>query len=68
MKLFLYDEKHEQVIDELELETKEIETVEKVIKFLNKNYLTNRYKQLLIAEKYTTVMDELEEFEEIVFK
>jgi hypothetical protein len=68
MKLFLYDGKHEQVIDELELETKEIETVEKVIKFLNKNYLTNRYKQLLIAEKYTTVMDELEEFEEIVFK
>jgi hypothetical protein len=68
MKLFLYDGKHEQVIDELELETKEIETVEKVIKFLNKNYLTNRYEQLLIAEKYTTVMDELEEFEEIVFK
>jgi hypothetical protein len=68
MKLFLYDGKHEQVIDELELETKEIETVEKVIKFLNKNYLTNRYEQLLIAEKYTTVMNELEEFEEIVFK
>lgn len=61
MKLFLYDEKHENVIDELDLgklNYKQEMFANDIIKFLEINNITSRYKDLVLAEKYQVTYDE----------
>ena len=56
MKLFLYDGKHEQVIGEMNLPNDN--NVQEIIEFLDKQHITSRYKQLIVAESYTQSTDE----------
>jgi hypothetical protein len=61
MKLFLYDEKHHQVYDMIdlgELSNKEIILLQKVAYFLGKNAITDRYKSLVVADSYTQTYPE----------
>lgn len=55
MKLFLYDEKHEQVNSYLDLGTlseREVELLDQVTVWLEREGVLNRYKNLVIAESY----------------
>ena len=55
MKLFLYDQKHEQIHGEIDLgkiDDKQAVLLEKVIKFLDGQRITNRYKTLIVAESF----------------
>lgn len=61
MKLVIYDGKHERVNDELELGKLTAENekfIQKIIGFLDKNGMTDRYKQLLVIENYKQWYDE----------
>ena len=54
MKLFLYDEKHQQLIDNLDLgnlSNEEIAQINKIIDFLEDNHILDRYKNLTLANK-----------------
>ncbi len=60
MKLFIHDEKHDQIIYELELgnlNEKEKILVEEIIKFLNTK-MDNRYFKLVMAESYIKLYDD----------
>lgn len=50
MKLFLYDEKHEQVLDEMDINN--VYEVGRMVNFLKKNKLTNQYIRFIIAKSY----------------
>lgn len=55
MKLYLYDEKHEQVFGELDLgklSKDEAVLLDKVIDFLGSMGITSRYKRLVVSESY----------------
>lgn len=65
MNLYLYDSKHERILDQMPV--KDSAEVEKIIAFLDKNGLTSRYKTLVIANNYRQVEDD-DGFSEIVFK
>ena len=71
MKLFIYDEKHERVLDELELDPltpDQADLLHAVIEFLGRNRLTDRYSRLVIANGYETVLDEEYGCGEVVFR
>jgi len=60
MKLFLYDEKHEAVHGELDLgklNSDQIVFLQKIVKFLDEQGVTSRYRQLKIADNYTVEGD-----------
>lgn len=50
MKLYLYDQKHEKILSEMEI--KHIKQVEKIITFLKVNGITDSYKTLIVASSY----------------
>lgn len=50
MKLFLYDEKHDQILDYIDVED-DTQTL-RIIDFLDKNKVTNRYNKLVFAHSY----------------
>ena len=53
MKLFLYDRKHENIRDEIDIgENPPIELLSKILEMLHKNGVTTRYKDLVIAQGY----------------
>lgn len=61
MKLFIYDQKHEQVHGELdlgELDDKQVVLLETVVKFLDEQKITDRYKTLTIAESFKINYDD----------
>ena len=65
-KLFIHDEKHEQVIGELdlgEITKKEEILIGKIIKFLADNELTDRYKRLVLAEDFKRIYENKDIFE-----
>ncbi len=59
MKLFLYDEKHENINGELELTN--IDQAKTIINFLKEKHLTDRYNSLIIASSYTVQYDDNKE-------
>jgi hypothetical protein len=65
MKLFIYDEKHEMDLGCISEE--ELTLLENIAIFLEENNITNRYKRLVLGNKYRRVYDELNEFSEIKF-
>jgi hypothetical protein len=66
MYLFLYDEKHEQILAQMFINDALKEELEKIIKFADENKLTNRYKRLIIAKDYNVKLLD-EGFHEIEF-
>ena len=56
MNLYLYDEKHEQILDIIPVTnaanrvTEEV--IEDIIDFLDKHNVTNRYKRLVLANSF----------------
>jgi hypothetical protein len=69
MKLFLYDEKHESVIDELDLGNLDAATTamfEQVIGFLDWNKVTGRYRRLVVADRYRVEYED--DFASVVFE
>lgn len=66
MKLFLHDEKHDQIISEEdfgELTKDEVRLLEKAFSFLEKHHILNRYKKCVLADTYT-IESQVDEFEE----
>lgn len=54
MKLYLYDQKHETILSELPLpKNVDRKTIDRIIAFLDSNGITNKYKQLVLANGYT---------------
>lgn len=64
MKLYLYDQKHERVDAEMDVEN--IEEVQRIIDFLWQHDVLNRYQSLTLAKSYRTVYIE-EGFAELKF-
>lgn len=60
MNLYLYDDMNQQVIDEIQINN--LDEVQRIIRFLNKNRITNRYKMLVIAKSYRTYSEEGESY------
>jgi hypothetical protein len=58
LKLYLYDEKHEQILAEKAILAKEKLFLEEIITFLNDNGVLNRYKQLAICSYAEVKYDE----------
>ncbi len=56
MKLFLFDEKHEQVHAEMEITN--LKQTEDIILFFHNNHIIDRYTSLVIAEAYTVVYED----------
>lgn len=55
MKLFIHDEKHEQINGSLELGNLSVESLallEKIVEFLDSEGITDRYKRLVFADGY----------------
>jgi hypothetical protein len=55
MKLFIHDEKHETLLAELdlgELTDLEEKLLHKVVDFLDREGVTNRYNELVLAHSY----------------
>lgn len=70
MKLFIHDEKHEQVIAELDLgklSASEIDLIDIIIRFLDNECITTRYCNLVLAESYDKVICDEDENMEIKF-
>lgn len=56
MKLFLHDRKHEQILAELdlgEISHEQEALLDKIINFLDEQGVTDRYKDLMLANGYT---------------
>jgi hypothetical protein len=60
MNLYFYDDKHQQIIDEIKINN--LDETQRIIRFLNKNQITNRYKMLVIAKSYRTYSEEGESY------
>lgn len=61
MNLYIHDEKHEQIVGELnlgEITEKEKEIIRKICDFLEEKAITNRYKSLVLAESYEVKNDD----------
>jgi hypothetical protein len=70
VKLFNFDNKHEWVNGELDLgiiTESEKALLQKVIDFLEIEGITNRYKTLMLAEKYSIDFVEDDDFPVVVF-
>lgn len=50
MNLYLYDDKHKQIINEIEI--KNLDEAQRIINFINKSKIVDRYRTLIIAESY----------------
>jgi hypothetical protein len=71
MKLFIYDEKHERVNGELDLgdiSDTENQLLEKVIAFLDKENITDRYGSLELANGYSYYADFEDEFPVVLWE
>ena len=63
MQLFVHDEKHDQIVGTLDLgdiTVDEMILVEKIIRYLDTKQITTRYKRLVLAEKYTLIIEDEE--------
>lgn len=61
MRLFLYDAKHDQVNDDIDLESlsgSDIETLAKVFRFLRANGVLTRYHSVVVADSWKYVNSE----------
>ena len=70
MQLFIYDEKHEQVpgaIDLGNLTQHEEAIVQKIIAFLDSKQITDRYKRLILANRYRLSFDSGDVESRIIF-
>jgi hypothetical protein len=65
MNLYLYDDMNQQVIDEIQINN--LDEAQRIIRFLNKNRITDRYKMLVIAESYRTYSEESESYIEFEY-
>ncbi len=70
MNLYYYDDKHAFINGTLDLgplTEEQLALLSKVIIFLDQNYITNRYKRLILAESYKSEYDSESGTSEIIF-
>ena len=59
MNLYVYDSHHDRVMDKLSLgDHPPLKLLHEIIRFLERNNVTNDYKELVVAEGYEKTYDE----------
>lgn len=71
MKLYVHDEKHQNVNGELnlgEVSEKEAAMIKKIMDFLGEQGMSHRYARLVLANNYTVTYDKEDGFPTVKFE